>query len=100
MMNILKYCVNSKKIPIIFSKDIIHSDVMPDAISAGFLIMEFDTQTSKFIVKCFGESVSLKIKIAENDKELIENYLNNRFHSSVLKCQQLKSYRDENKKMA
>ena len=89
MMNILKYCVNGKKIPIIFSNDIIHCDVMPDALSAGFLIVKFDINQSKFIVKCFGESVSLKIKIADDDEELIENYLNNRFHSSVLKCQQL-----------
>jgi hypothetical protein len=83
MTNILKYCVNGKKIPIIFSSDIIHCDVMPDAISAGFIIMKFDIHTSKFLVRCFGESVSLKINIGEDDKELLEDYLNNKFHSCV-----------------
>jgi hypothetical protein len=92
MMNILKYCVNGKKTPIIFSYDIIHCDVMPDAISAGFLIVKFDLIRSKFSVKCFGESSSLKIKTADYDEELIENYLNNEFHSSVLKCKLVKSY--------
>lgn len=82
-MNILKYCVNNKKIPIIFSIDIIHSDVMADAISAGFLIIKLDKNTSQFSVKCFGESVSLQIQIAEDDEEIIENYLNNKFHSSL-----------------
>jgi hypothetical protein len=97
MMNILKYCVNGKKIPIIFSNEIIHRDVMPNAISAGFLIVKFDTNTSKFTAKCFGESVSLKIKIAEDDEELIENYLNNKFHSSVLMGQLLKSFNNVKK---
>jgi len=83
-MNILKYCVNNRKTPIIFSSDLMHADVMPNAISAGFLTMKFDVNTSKFMVKCFGESESLKIKMAEDDKELIENYLNSKFHSSVL----------------
>lgn len=83
MTNILKYCVSSKKTPIIFSNDIMHCDVMPDAISGGFLIVKFDLNTLKFSVKCFGESTSLNITIAENDKELLENYLNNKFHSRL-----------------
>lgn len=78
-MNILKYVVNDKKIPIIFSKDITHSEVMSDAISAGFLIVKFDINPQKFVVKCFGESSSLNIKIDDGDKCLIENYLNNKF---------------------
>jgi hypothetical protein len=80
-MNILKYVVNEKKIPIIFSKDITHCDVMSDAISAGFLIVKFDINPQKFVVKCFGESSSLNIKIADEDETLIENYLNNQFYS-------------------
>ncbi len=80
-MNILKYVVNEKKIPIIFSKEILHSDVMSDAISAGFLIVKFDINYKKFIVKCFGESSSLNIKIADEDENLIENYLNNKFYA-------------------
>lgn len=80
-MNILKYVVSEKKIPIIFSKEITHSDVMSDAISAGFLIVKFDRNYKKFIVKCFGESSSLNIKIADEDENLIENYLNNKFYA-------------------
>ena len=80
-MNILKYVVNNKKIPVIFSKEITHSDVMSDAISAGFLIVKLDKSTPRFKVKCFGESSSLNIKPAEEDEYLIENFLNNKFHS-------------------
>ena len=81
MMYILKYCINDRKTPIIFSSDLMHHDVMPHAISAGFLIIKFDVNTSKFFVKCFGGSDSLKIKMAEDDKELTEHFLNNKFHS-------------------
>ncbi|WP_396185611.1 hypothetical protein [Flavobacterium sp.] len=80
-MNVLKYVVSEKKIPIIFSKEITHSDVMSDAISAGFLIVKFDVNIPRYIVKCFGESTSLNIKIADEDEYLIENYLNNKFHT-------------------
>jgi hypothetical protein len=80
-MNILKYVVSEKKIPVIFSKEITHSDVMSDAISAGFLIVKFDVNYRKFIVKCFGESTSLNIKISDGDENLIENYLNNNFYA-------------------
>ena len=80
-MNILKYVVGEKKIPVIFSKEITHSDVMSDAISAGFLVVKFDVNYKKFIVKCFGESSSLNIKKADEDESLIENYLNNNFYA-------------------
>jgi hypothetical protein len=80
-MNILKYVVNRKKIPIVFSTDIKHSDVMKDAISAGFLIVKFDSNHSKYIVNCFGESTSLNIKKADEDEFLIENFLNTKFHT-------------------
>ena len=78
-MNVLKYVIDKKNIPIIFSKKITHSDIMLDAISAGFLIVKFDINSRKFIVKCFGESTSLNIKIANEDQYLLENYLNNEF---------------------
>lgn len=80
-MNILKYVVTHKKIPIVFSSDITHSDVLKDAISAGFLIVKFDVNESKFKVVCFGESTSLNLKKAEDDKILIENFLNNKFQT-------------------
>jgi hypothetical protein len=75
-MNILKYVVGFNQIPIIFSKEITHSEVMSDVVSAGFLLIKFDSNEKKFIVKCFGESSSLKAKPANDDKDIIENYLN------------------------
>jgi len=39
----------------------------------SFLLIKFDKNPSKFPVKCFGESDSLKIKLAEDDKELMEH---------------------------
>lgn len=78
-MNILKYVINYKKIPILFSNEIMHIDIMPDAVSAGFLIVKFDINQLRYIVKCFGKSSSLNIEIADGDECLIENYLNNKF---------------------
>jgi hypothetical protein len=75
-MYILKYVIGGNQIPIIFSKEITHSEVLQDVISAGFLFVKFDTAEKKFIVKCFGESSSLKLKPANEDKNIIENYLN------------------------
>ncbi|RTZ00424.1 hypothetical protein EKM02_08245 [Flavobacterium sp. RSP49] len=82
-MHILKYVINEKKIPVIFSKDIPHCDVMSDVISAGFLIVKFEMNPQKFAVKCFGESSSLNKKKGDEDETLIENYLNNQFCSIV-----------------
>jgi hypothetical protein len=78
-MKILKYIINEKKIPILFSTEITHCDVVSNAISAGFLIVNFDTNYNKFLVKCYGESSSLKIKKSNEDETLIENFLNNQF---------------------
>lgn len=80
-MKILKYVINEKKIPILFSSEITHNEVISKAHSAGFLIIRFDTTHKKFLVKCYGESSSLKIKKSSEDETLIENYLNNQFYS-------------------
>ena len=80
-MKILKYIINEKKIPILFSTEITHCDVLSKAISAGFLIVKFDPNYNKFLVKCYGESSSLKIKTSNEDESLIENYLNNQFYT-------------------
>ena len=80
-INILKYVISHNKIPVIFSKEFTHSDIMSDAISAGFLIVKFDIDYKKFIVKCFGESSSLNIKKGDEDELIIENYLNNKFYA-------------------
>lgn len=80
-MKILKYIINEKKIPILFSTEITHCDVLSKALSAGFLIVKFDTNYNKFLVKCYGESSSLNIKTSNEDESLIENYLNNQFYT-------------------
>lgn len=80
-MKILKYIINEKKIPLIFSPDITHSDVILKAHSAGFLILRFDLQHNKFSVKCYGESTSLNIKNAKEDETLIADFLNNQFYT-------------------
>nr|WP_315184699.1 hypothetical protein [uncultured Flavobacterium sp.] len=80
-MKILKYIINEKKIPILFSTEITHCDVLSKAISAGFLTVKFDTNYNKFLVKCYGESSSLNIKTSNEDESLIENYLNNQFYT-------------------
>lgn len=80
-MKILKYIINEQKIPIIFSKNITHNEVLSSGISAGFLILNFDPNYKKFQVKCYGESTSLNIKKLNDDEALIENFLNNQFYT-------------------
>ncbi len=78
-MKILKYIINENKIPILFSSDIIHNEVLSTGLSAGFIILNFDLNYKKFSVTCYGESSSLKIKKSNDDKILIEDFLNNNF---------------------
>lgn len=80
-MTILKYIIGEKNIPIIFSKEIIHNTVAQKAISAGFLIVEYDKILNKFLAICFGESSSLNVKCEVGDQVIIENYLNKQFFS-------------------
>lgn len=80
-MKILKYVIDNKNTPIIFSTDLIHNSIVKNANSAGFLIVEFDKAVNKFIAHCYGESSSLNISSKKDDKFLIENYLNNHFFS-------------------
>lgn len=80
-MTILKYVINEQEIPILFSSDIPHNTVSTTAVSAGFLIIKFDLNDARFSVRCFGESTSLNIKTAPNDKQIIEDFLNNTFYS-------------------
>ena len=82
-MKILKYIINEKNIPILFSTAITHNEVMQKGQSAGFLIVWYDVQVNKFIVKCFGESTSLKTKICSDDQNIIEHYLNNNFFTPI-----------------
>jgi hypothetical protein len=80
-MKILKYVITEKEEPIIFSSDIQHDTILRTCFSAGFLTVIFDVVKNKFMVKCFGESTSLKLKSETKDVLLIENYLNNSFAS-------------------
>ena len=54
MNKILKYIIDEKEIPIFFSCEKLHSDVLREnARSAGFLNVRFDDNSGKFIIKCF-----------------------------------------------
>lgn len=82
-MNIVKYIINDKNIPILFSKSFFHNEVLNNGKSAGFAIINQDSATSRFKVRCFGESTTLNIKADPNeDKQIIESYLNEAFFNS------------------
>jgi hypothetical protein len=80
-MNILKYIINEEKIPVIFSAKLLHQDILQKGISAGFLILNYDLDTNIFDVKCFGESTSMNLKVAEADESIISEYLNKQFYN-------------------
>lgn len=82
-MTILKYIINHSKIPVIFSNDIQHNDVLQSGISAGFLVIIYDQENKRFTSKCFGESTSLNLKSALTDVIVVEDYLNNSFLSDL-----------------
>ena len=79
IMKILKYIITDKKIPVIFSRDIIHNEILHSAISAGFLIIKYNVIDNQFAVKCYGESTSLNLKTDKEDQAIIRHYLNNQF---------------------
>lgn len=77
-MSVLKYIINKKDNPVLFSKDILHNTLNQEAKSAGFLIVKYDAEINRFVAKCFGESSSLMIKASpELDEKIIESFLNN-----------------------
>lgn len=78
-MKILKYIITDKKIPIIFSRDITHNEILLSGISAGFLILRYNDIHNQFSVKCYGESTSLNLKMEKEDQSIIGHYLNNQF---------------------
>lgn len=76
-MKILKYIINDKDIPIVFSNEIVHNEIFQKAKSAGLVCLTFDKKKKKFKAKCFGESTSLKINSKrDEDNMLIEMFLN------------------------
>lgn len=76
-MKILKYIINSENIPILFSRKIMHNTILQEVKSAGFVHLNHTSDPNQFIVKCFGESTTLKLESnPEVDKKLIEDFLN------------------------
>ena len=78
MNKMIKYIISKDGIPVLFSCDIIHAEVLQNGfLSAGFLILRYDVVKSVFFVKCFGESSSLKVKSElEADEKIIEDFFN------------------------
>jgi len=79
----LKYIIvetrDSVPVPILFSELIQHKWVKVDtcsvAVSAGFVRLLARDDGGVFAA-CHGESVSLRLKPAKGDSQLIESYLN------------------------
>jgi len=80
-MNILKYIINEDKIPVIFSAKMMHQEILQKGISAGFLILNYDVDANVFVVKCFGESTSMNLKMSSEDDTIISEYLNKQFYN-------------------
>ncbi|MEY4011054.1 MAG: hypothetical protein RIT22_178 [Bacteroidota bacterium] len=80
-MNILKYIINEDKIPVIFSAKMVHQEILQKGISAGFLILNYDVDANVFVVKCFGESTSMNLKMSSEDDTIISEYLNKQFYN-------------------
>jgi hypothetical protein len=76
-MKILKYIINKRNMPIVFSPTILHNEILQEGQSAGYITLKLNNNL--FTVKCFGESSTLKIGIADGDEILIEEFLNNQF---------------------
>ncbi len=77
MSTILKYIIGVDKKAVVFSREIQHSELGYVAISAGFSIINYDSNHRKFRVKCYGESTSLHVVSNPTiDEKIIESFLN------------------------
>lgn len=78
MNKIIKYVITESGVPIFFSCDIRHADILKDGTaSAGFLVLRYDVSKAVFLARCFGESSSLKVKSKlEIDQRIIEDFFN------------------------
>lgn len=78
MNKIIKYIISEDGIPILFSCDIMHAEVLhKGCLSAGFLVFWYDVATAVFVVRCHGESTSIGVKSkCEIDEKIIEDFLN------------------------
>lgn len=76
-MKIIKYIISDKNVPVLFSNELVHNEVVQNVKSAGFLKISYDKMNQRFSAKCFGESSSLKIIAnANQDEQIIEEFLN------------------------
>lgn len=76
-MKILKYVINDNDIPVLFSTELIHNEVMQKVKSAGFMTIKYNSDEARFTATCFGESSSLQIASnAVTDKQIIEDFFN------------------------
>ena len=78
MNRIIKYIISEGGIPVLFSCDLIHDEVLNSGcVSAGFLVLRYDSVKALFVVRCFGESKSLKLKSRlEIDAKIIQDFFN------------------------
>lgn len=78
MKKIIKYVITEDGVPILFSCDMRHADVLKNgSVSAGFLVLRYDVSKAVFLARCFGESSSLKVKSKlEVDQKIIEDFFN------------------------
>lgn len=75
-MKIVKYVISESGIPVLFKTNILHCEMITNALSAGYAIVDYDVLTDRFRVKCYGGSESLKINTDIKDCLIIQNYLN------------------------
>lgn len=71
-MKIIKYVISYHGIPLLFCSNILHSSVINTAISAGFVIVNYNVELGIFTIKCFGGSDSLKLNMRFQDNSIIQ----------------------------
>lgn len=75
-MKILKYVIIETGLPIIFSVDNLHTDILTKVVAAGFVIIDYDWEKEFFFVKCYGGSSCIGISSRAEDTSIIEIHLN------------------------
>lgn len=88
-MKILKYVINDTGLPIIFSVDNLHTDILTKVVAAGFVLIEYDYENEFFFVKCYGESSSLGVSSRVIDTSIVEIHLNGCLYEEKQKNSQI-----------
>jgi len=79
-MKLIKYIINDNDIPVLFSTELIHNEVIQKGKSAGFMTISYNRDEARFTARCFGESTSLKIACdKDKDQKIIEDFFNKQF---------------------